>query len=574
MSNEQIAQAFDELGDLLEIKGDSVFKIRAYHRAAENIRSLAEPVARLVQEDRLDEIPGVGEAIADKIHQLLTTGKIDTLERLRQEVPPSLLELLQIPDLGPRRAGLFWREAGIKDVNSLETALREGRLADLPGIGPKTEQRLLAGIETYRQRSDRLPLAEAWPLAQEWLGWLRSLPQVKRAELAGSLRRHRTTVGDLDFAVASNSPEEIKKAFDAHAGVSRVLGQGENKISVEIGSHTGLQVWIQPSERFGTLWLFTTGSRDHNIHLRQIALQQNLSLSEQALTTDDGKELLCAEEEEVYAKLGMPWIPPEMREDRGEIQAALRKELPRLVEQEDLIADLHSHTTWSDGRNTIEEMARAAIQRGIRILAITDHSAGLGVAGGLTVERLHQQRDEIRKVQEKLGDDLLLLQGSEVEIRTDGSLDFPDEALADLDIVVAALHSGLRQPKQQVTQRLVRAMRNPHVDVIAHPSGRLFPNRPGADLDWDSVLSTAAETGVAMEINAHPLRLDLEDIYARRAAEMGIPICINSDAHSPADFDNLPFGISQAKRAWLRPEQVINTWPAEKLRAWLSARGK
>jgi DNA polymerase (family 10) len=330
---------------------------------------------------------------------------------------------------------------------------------------------------------------------------------------------------------------------------------------------------VHPPERFGTALQYATGSKEHNVRLRELALKQDLSLSDQAFLRKDGTVVLCAEEEEVYEFLGLPWIPPELREDRGEIQAAQAGVLPVLIEVGDLLSDLQTHSTWSDGKLSIQEMADAAIERGLKVLAITDHSASLGVAGGLTVRRLKEQRQEIDAVQDVLGEAIHLLQGSEVEIRSDGSLDYPDDVLADLDIVIASLHTGLRQPREKVTQRLLNAIRNPHVDVIAHPTGRIIPNREGADLDMVAVLEAAAEHDVALEINAHPARLDLDDIYARRAIEMGINLSINTDAHSASDMDLLHFGVATARRGWVTPENVINAWTAERLLLWLKSRG-
>jgi DNA polymerase (family 10) len=328
---------------------------------------------------------------------------------------------------------------------------------------------------------------------------------------------------------------------------------------------------VQPPERFGTALVYATGSKDHNVRLRELALDKGLSLSDKSFLKQDGSEILCATEEEVYATLGLPWIPPELREDHGEVQAALAGKLPRLLERSDLRADLHDHSTWSDGSLSIREMALAARQRGLTILAITDHSGGLGVTGGPTVEQLKDQRAEIDAVQREMGNSLRLLQGTEVEIKADGSLDYPDEALAKLDIVVASLHVSLRQPRAQVTKRLIDAIHNPNVDIIGHPTGRLIPDREGADLDMETVLSAAQKSGVALEINAHPARLDLEDVYARRAAEMGIPLSVNTDAHAASDLDLMDFGVATARRAWVGPENVINTWDYERLRAWLSA---
>jgi DNA polymerase (family 10) len=440
-------------------------------------------------------------------------------------------------------------------------------------MGEKSETRILAGIEALSRRTDRIPLGKAWPFAQSLLALLRSVAGVQAVEVAGSLRRMRATVGDIDLLAAASDSSAVMQAFVGHPDVIRVSGQGETKASVEFSHNLRAQLWVHPPERFGTALQYATGSKDHNVRLRELALKRHMSLSDQSFLKPDGSELLCASEEEVYATLGLPWIAPELREDRGEVQAALAGELPELVTRADIQAELHAHSTWSDGTLTIRQMAEAARARGLKVLAITDHSASLGVAGGLSIDEIKAQRNEIDAVQAEMGDTIRLLQGCEVEIRADGSLDFPDETLAELDIVIAALHVSLRQPRSQVTERMLRAMRNPHVDIIAHPTGRLIPNREGADLDMESVLDAAAEYGVALEINAHPSRLDLEDVYARRAWQMGIRLCVNTDAHSANDLDMLPFGVATARRGWVQAKDMLNTWQSEKLMDWLRSRG-
>jgi DNA polymerase (family 10) len=405
------------------------------------------------------------------------------------------------------------------------------------------------------------------------LGFLDSIESVQAVEVGGSLRRMKATVGDLDLLAAAEDSVQVMDAFAGHPDVIDMISSGDTKSSVKFANNIRAQLWVHPPERFGTALQYATGSKEHNVRLRELALKQDLSLSDQAFLRKDGTVALCAEEEEVYEFLGLPWIPPELREDRGEIQAAQAGVLPVLIEVGDLLSDLQTHSTWSDGKLSIQEMADAAIERGLKVLAITDHSASLGVAGGLTVRRLKEQRQEIDAVQDVLGEAIHLLQGSEVEIRSDGSLDYPDDVLADLDIVIASLHTGLRQPREKVTQRLLNAIRNPHVDVIAHPTGRIIPNREGADLDMVAVLEAAAEHDVALEINAHPARLDLDDIYARRAIEMGINLSINTDAHSASDMDLLHFGVATARRGWVTPENVINAWTAERLLLWLKSRG-
>jgi DNA polymerase (family 10) len=437
----------------------------------------------------------------------------------------------------------------------------------------RSEKRILDGIELVARRSKRMVLDDAWTLGNQWLEWLRELPDVKRVEAAGSLRRWRDTIGDLDFAVASDSPARVVEAIIQHPDVANVLGRGENKTSVELKNGVALQVWIQPPQNFGCLWQFTTGSKDHNVRLRELAQRQGLSLSEQSLAREaDGNRINCETEEQVYEALGLPCISPELREDRGEIEAAKHGDLPNLIRLEDMHADFHMHTTWSDGRNTIEEMALSAIQNGHKIIAITDHSSGLGIAGGLRPDDIRMQRAEIDTVQQKLGESIRILQGAEVEIRADGSLDYPDDILAELDIVIISLHTSLRQPGEEITARLIKAMNNPHADIVGHPSARLLPNREGTDLDWTAVLETAQKTGIALEINANPHRLDLPEAYARRAAQMGIPLAINSDAHRIGRLDNLVFGISAARRAWLQAGHVINTWEPEKIMTWLHTR--
>jgi DNA polymerase (family 10) len=558
----------------LEIKGEVVYKYLAYRKAAESLRNLGQDVNQIAREGHLTDIPGVGKAIAEKIDELLKTGRLEFLEKLEAELPPSLVELLEVPDLGPRKTAMLYKEAGIKSLDELESAARAGKLQGLPGIGEKSEQRILAGVEAVRRRSNRMTLDVARGLARRWLDWLRAQPGVSEAEAAGSLRRWKTTIGDVDLVAVASDPAAVMEAFANHPDVRTVLGSGANKSSIEMKNGVKVQLWIQPAENWGSLLLFVTGSKDHNVRIRELAQKQGLSLSERGFLREDGSEQACATEEEVYATLGMQWMPPEMREDRGEVAAAKAKKLPNLIRLEDHHADLHTHTTWSDGTASVEEMARAGLARGHRVYAITDHSAGLGVTNGLSPERLRQQRAEIDAVQNKLGDAILLLQGSEVEIHSDGHLEFSDEVLASLDIAIASLHTGLRQPREQVTERLINAIRNPHIDIIGHLSGRLLPNREGADLDMEAVLQAALESGVCLEINASPYRLDLDEIYARRAGEMGIPLSINTDAHRPVELDLALYGIAVARRAWIKPDQVINTWEPDRLREWLRKRGK
>ena len=574
MNNKQLAGIFTLIANLLEIKGEIIYKTLAYRKAAESLDTLGREASEYWKEGKLADIPGVGKAIAEKIDELLSTGKLEFLEKLKKEVPESLAGWLQVPSLGPKKIAMIWKALNITTLAELEAAAKAGKLKDLPGMGAKSETAILEGIASLARRSGRLPLGKAYPLAQEIIKVLKGVKGVVDVQPAGSLRRMRSTVGDLDILVAAKDSAAVMEAFVSLKGVERVLGKGDTKASIEFFDGVRAQVWVHPPEKFGTALQYATGSKDHNVKLRQIALDKGLSLSEHALTKVKGKgEILCATEEEVYKTLGLQYVPPEMREDRGEVEAAKANKLPKLIQVKDIKADLHMHSTYSDGKLSMLDMAREAIQRGLKVITFTDHSVSLGVANGLSIERHKQQAAEIKKIQKQLGDEILILHGSEVEIKADGSLDYPDEFLASLDLVVASLHSSLRQPREKVTQRLLNAINNPHVDIIGHPTGREIPDREGADLDMEAVFQAAAKSGVALEINAHPSRLDLDDAFARRAKDLGVLISINTDSHAGDGFDVLPYGIATARRAWLEPKDVINTWTPKKLTDWLKKRG-
>jgi len=577
MTNYELAQTFNLIANLLQIKGEVIYKILAYQKAAESLTNLGRDINDVWKSGgikALQEIPGIGKAIAEKIDELLTTGELGFLNRLENEIPPSLAELLEVPDLGPKKVKVFWETLGIKTLAGLEAAARAGQLQGLPGMGAKSEAKIIAGIESLARRTGRTPLGDAWPLAQEQLTLLRAVPGVKAAEAAGSLRRMRETVGDIDILVAADDSDPVMQAFTTQPAVVRVLGQGSTKASVEYANGMRAQVWVHPPERFGTALQYATGSKDHNVRMRELALSQGLSLSEHALIqVNNGQQFTFETEESLYQYLGIPWVPPELREDRGEVTAAKQGNLPVLIQQIDMVSQLHNHSTWSDGRDTIKGMAVAARNRGYKVVAITDHSYGLGIVQGVTADDLFRQKEEIYAVQHELGDSIRILHGIEMEIRADGTLDLPDDVLEELDIVIGALHVSLRQPREQVTQRMLNAIHNPHVDIIAHPTGRIIPDREGADLDMDRILMAAAEYDVALEINANPKRLDLNDIYARRAVEMGIKLSINTDAHDPDQYDLIGFGLATARRGWVYPDLVINTWEPNRLLTWLNKRG-
>lgn len=573
-SNGEVAGLLTGIGDLLEVKGENRFKILAYRKAANSILALGQELYDLWQAGQdLKDIPGIGQAISDKVGELFETGKLEFWERLAAEFPPSLIEVLAIPDIGPKVARLMWDELGIATVAEVKEAARQGRLRNLPRMGEKSEARILASIEALEQReTDRFHLGQAWPLAQRILAALKQLPEVLEIEPAGSLRRMRETIGDLDFLVATQKPDRVMAAFKSLPGVVEVIAAGETKTSLRFGQ--GLQVDLRclDPQRWGTALQYFTGSKDHNVRIRELALKQGYSLNEYALTREkDGEALLFDNEPDLYRFLGLDYIPPYLREDRGEIAAARKKSLPDTVEVSHIKGEVHCHSTWSDGQATIEEMARAALARGYQYLVITDHSQSLGVAAGLTPERLRQQRQEIDQVQGRVPG-IRLWQGIELEVRADGSLDFPDEVLAELDFVVAAVHTGLRQDRETLTRRALAAINNPYVRLLAHPSGRLLTRRAGGDFDMEAIFQAAQATGTMLEINASPERLDLNDVHIRRAIELGLKLMINCDAHHPDDFNNLFFGVATAKRGWATPADIVNTLPVEEFEALLARR--
>jgi DNA polymerase (family 10) len=573
MTNREVAHIFATVADMLQIKGENIHRVLAYRRAAETIAGLPRDLGAIYDEGTLTELPGVGQTLADKIEELLTTGQLEFYNRLASEVPPGVVEMMAIPGMGPKRAAQFWKDMGITSVEELRAAAEAGKLRDLPGMGVKSEARVLEGIEALVRRTDRVSIGDAYPIAAGILARLMQVEGVERGEVAGSLRRRRDTIGDIDLLIASHNPAPVMDRFISLPEVARVLGHGPTKSSVEL--HTGHQIDLRvlPPERYGTLLSYFTGSKEHNVRLRELALKQGLSLNEHGFTpVDGGAEILCVSEEEVYATLGLPWIPPELREDRGEIEAALAGGLPRLITLDDIRGDLQSHSTWSDGTASVLEMAQAAMAQGRQYLLITDHSHGLGVVQGVAPHDIPRQRTEIDAANAELGGQFTILHGAEVEIRADGTLDYPAEVLAEFDIVLASMHTSLRQPREQITARLLRAMSNPAVAIIGHPRGRRIPDREPADLDMDSVFEAAIQHDIALEINASPYRLDLDDQHARRAVGLGVKLTISTDAHQPGDFAQMHYGVATARRGWVTAEAVVNTWPLDRLLEWVKGR--
>lgn len=576
LTNRDIAEIFENIADLLEIKGESVFRVLAYREGAQTIRDLPRDLSAIHAEGKLTELPNIGDTLADKIEEMLTTGELQFYKRITAEIPLSLVEILHVNGVGPKKVKRFWQELGILTLPQLESAAREGKLRGMSGMGAKSEQKILEGIEALNRRTNRLSIGIALPIAQSILNDLLKLPQAQYGDIAGSLRRYKSTIGDVDILIVSDDAAPIMDAFVNRPDVARILGHGPTKSSVELLQGLQVDVRVLPAARYGTALSYFTGSKDHNVRLREIALKQGLSLNETAFSNaETGEEVvLCATEEEVYKTLGLSYIPPELREDRGEIEAAQAGNLPHLIELADIRGDLHMHTTWSDGHLSIREMAEAARQRGLSHIVITDHSRSLGIANGISIERLMEQQKAIREVDAEMGPDFTVLHGTEMEIKSDGTLDFPDEILAQLDLVIASLHTSLRQPREEITQRLVNAIRNPHVDIIGHPRGQLIPEREPADLDMDTIFAAAKEHGTVMEINANPRRLDLDDSHARRAQELGIKLAINTDAHSAGELELTHYGVATARRGWIQPENVINTWTTGQLLDWLRSRGQ
>jgi DNA polymerase (family X) len=572
VTNREIAEMFASIGDIMDILGENRFKVLAYRRAAENIMSLGQDLRSFWRAGTLQEIAGIGPAIAEKIDELLTTGHLEFYERLQDQVPVGVVSLLQIPDVGPKTAKLLWEQLGVQSVADVEAAARAGRLRELRGLGARSEAKILAGIEILNRRSDRISLGTAWPVAVELLEGLRTTcPQAEEVAVAGSLRRMRATIGDIDLLAASETPAAVMRAFAALPLVAEVILSGPTKTSVRL--HNGLQADLRvlEPERWGTALQYFSGSQAHNVRLREMAVKQGLSLSEYSFKREDGSEILCREEAEVYEALGLPWIPPELREDQGEIQAALAGGLPELVERGAIRGDLHVHTDWSDGASTLQEMAEAARHLGYEYLVISDHSHSLGVARGLDAGRQREQRAEIDALNERWND-FRLLQGCELEIRADGSLDLPDDVLARLDLVVASLHTSQRQDREQITRRMLNAVASPYVDLIGHPSGRILGQREESAVDLDAVIEAAAASGTALEVNATPSRLDLDDVHVRRAIGLGVKIAINSDAHHPDGLENLAYGVATARRGWATAAEILNTMNLDELLAWKGAR--
>ena len=570
MKNQQIAKIFSEMAELLDLKGENVFRVRAYRRAAQNIDGLPKDVATLSEEE-IEAIPGIGKDLAGKIHEYLETGKIAKHEEMKKEIPEGVLQLLQVPGLGPKKAKMLFEKLKIKSVDDLEDALKKKKLSGLPGIQRKTEENILKGVEFLKRGTERRPLGRVLPLADDIIRRVRDAAPVDKIEVAGSIRRMKDTVKDIDILTTSMHPDKIMDVFVNLPHVARVLMHGPTKSSIITEEGIQVDLRVVEDDSFGAALQYFTGSKQHNIKLREMAVRAGLKINEYGVFKEPGdRKIGGKKEEDVYAALELPYIPPELREDTGEIEAAMKGKLPDLVTLEDIKGDLHVHTKWSDGSHDIDTVVKAAKKKGYQYIAITDHTKGLGVAHGLDEKRLAEEIKLIDEANKKLSG-FRILKGTEIDIRGDGRLDLPGDALAGLDIVVASVHSGFRQTEEQITKRIISAIRNPCVSVIAHPTGRLIGERDAYAVDMDAVLKEAAKHGVAMEVNAYPLRLDLNDLHIKMAKEYGVPIVISTDAHVTTQYDFMTYGVSIARRGWVEKKDVLNTLSYEPLIKWLKA---
>jgi DNA polymerase (family 10) len=571
MRNLALAGILSEIADMLEIKEESIFRISAYRRAARALESLTEDIAEVAARDELTKIPGIGSSTAQKIREFLDRGTIAYYEELRASLPEGITRLMRVPEVGPKTALLLVERLGIKTIEDLERAARRGLVRTLPRMGERTEANILRGIEQVRRNAERLPLGQVLPHAKAIETALLALKEVKQVSLAGSLRRMRETIGDIDLLVTSSRPKRVMDVFATLPQVGRVLAKGPTKSSVvlEVGIQADVRV-VDP-KAFGAALQYFTGSKEHNVKLREKAVRRGYKINEYGVfRVKDDRRIAGTTEMEVYAALHLSWIPPEIREDQGEVELAEAGKLPRLIELRDIRGDLQMHTRWSDGSDSAEGMAKAARQMGYEYIAITDHSRSLKFAGGVTIEELRDHAKQVKRVADKVG--IAVLIGTECEILPDGSLDYPDEVLRDLDVVLAAVHSHFRMREAEMTRRIIRAMENPHVDIVAHPTGRLLGQRASYSVNVERLVEAARRTKTALEINAAPERLDLRDTQARMAKERGVRLAINTDAHTRDQLRYMEFGVGTARRGWVEPKDVINTLPLAELRAFLHRR--
>jgi DNA polymerase (family 10) len=570
VKNLDLARLFYEMATLLEVRDESVFRVRAYQRGAQTLEALPTDVEELAARGELKKLPGIGKDLAARITEYLETGRIAQLESLRAEMPASFVSLLQIRGLGPKTAAALYEQLGVDSIEKLEALCRSKQIVGVAGIREKTCENILKGIELLRTSRTRTLLARARGIAGQLVAALTAHGGVERIEIAGSLRRMRETVKDIDLLATSTDPRRVIATLTSLPSVVEVIGAGDTRASVRHAEGLQVDLRVVAPEAFGAALQYFTGSQDHNVRMREIASRRGLRVSEYGVFDDaTGARIAGATEEDVYAAVGMRWMPPELRENRGEIEAAQGDRLPRLVTAQDIRGDLHAHTEWSDGHHPIEKLIDAAQARGYEYVIVSDHSRSTAIANGLTPERLRAQIATIRALQPRYR--IRILAGCECDILADGTMDFPDDVLRELDFVLAAVHSRFKQNRADMTARIVRALQHPLVNVLVHPTGRRLTSREPYDVDMEAVLATARRHGKAVEINCSPERLDLNDVHARRAAELGVPIAISTDTHYLDELDHLDLGLGVARRAWIGPEQVLNTRPLDDLLAWAHA---
>ncbi len=562
MNNFEVAAFFKKMASLLEFRGENPFRIKAYEKAARNIKSLDEELSAYYdQKGRVPKIPGVGQATKEKVAEILDTGTFREYEETVADIPPGILDILDIPGIGPKTAKLFYERLDVTSVDDLVKAAEQHRIRRLPRMGPGKEENILRSVQRYLENSERkrTPLATAVPIVELIREELNACPCIKELIDAGSLRRRKDTLGDINLLALSDNPEETLDGFANLSDITEVIDKNNDFCSVVYREEVRIDLRIVPEESFGSFLQYYTGSKKHNRHLQYLALQKGYILSEYGFTntgTDD--TIRCEEEKQVYDFLGIDYLVPELREDRGEIEAGMQNRLPELIEIGDIKGDLHVHSTWSDGKNTIEELALDARERGYEYIAITDHSPSTAIANGLSDKRLMEHAREVEKADENI-DGIRILSGTECDIRSNGKLDYSNRLLENLDIVIAAVHAGLDQQEKTMTKRMVAALENEHVDILAHPTGRKFGKRGAYDFDLEKVFQTALDNDKILEINSSPKRLDLNDTHARIAKEMGIKVAINTDTHRLDNFSNIRYGVDVARRAWLEPKDVVNT---------------
>ena len=575
MKNAEIAAMFEKIADVLELRDENRFRINSYRKVARVIGDLTNNIEDMAQQDRLKDIPGVGEGHAEKIGEFLRTGHMHKYDEVMEGISEETVALMQVPGLGPKTVAMLNKQLGIAGISDLEEAIKENRLAGIKGLADKKIENILKGIELYKTSLERIELGVAYPVVNQIVKRLAGTRGVKAVQPAGSLRRMRETLGDIDVLATGAvgvKGRDVVKSFVEMPGVTQVLAAGDTKGSVRLEEGLQVDLRVVEPDSFGSALQYFTGSKAHNVHLREIAKKKGMKVSEYGIFKGD-KKLGGRKEEDIYSVLGMTWIPPELREDRGEIEAALEDKLPRLIELKDIKGDLHVHSSSSDGHQSIEEIAERAQAWGYKYCVISDHTKSLHIANGLDEKRLLKQIQEIDKLNKKLKG-FRLLKSSECDILGDGTMDMPDEVLEKLDIVLAAVHVGFRQPREQITERILAAVRNPYVNIIVHPTGRLISAREGYDVDMDRLMEACAETGTALEINSHFERLDLNDINARKAKQMGVRVAVNTDMHYIDQLWLMELGVGVARRGWLEPKDVINTYPLEKLLAFCQAKRK